>query len=176
MANTTKRNTKSRATQKTAHGFHGYRAQNGKRIENANQKGGPRKPPPSNSGSLRVMRLNVQRCLTLRHTELRTVLIKRGDHIVLAQETLLWKNREYSLSGYACYRYQYHLCFVRTLRLFQRISPSPPQGKYSMTSAPITCRPSLPSTFVHWRNVWTSTDGISAKQTGMCTATHSTIL
>ncbi|GFN96363.1 selectin protein [Plakobranchus ocellatus] len=48
-------------------------------------------------------------CLTLRHTELRTVLIKKGVHIVLAQETLLGKNREYSLPGYACYRCQCHL-------------------------------------------------------------------
>ncbi|GFN84231.1 hypothetical protein PoB_001073700 [Plakobranchus ocellatus] len=47
----------------------------------------------------RVMQLNIQGCLTLRHTELRTVLIKRGVHIVLAQETLLGKKREYSLPG-----------------------------------------------------------------------------
>ncbi|GFO00931.1 selectin protein,pol protein [Plakobranchus ocellatus] len=90
---------------KTAHGgFHSYRPRKGKGLHKANPKGGSWKPPTSNSGSLRVL----QGCLTLRHTELRTVLIKRGVHIVLAQETLLGKNREYSLPGYVCYRCQCH--------------------------------------------------------------------
>ncbi|GFO36148.1 selectin protein,pol protein [Plakobranchus ocellatus] len=109
MANKIKRKKKSRATQKTVPGFHGYRIRTATRTTNANRNGGSRKPPTSNSGSLRVMQINVQGCLTLRHTELRTVLIKRGVHIVLAQETLLGRNREYSLPGYVCYRCQCHL-------------------------------------------------------------------
>ncbi|GFN87884.1 hypothetical protein PoB_001439000 [Plakobranchus ocellatus] len=39
-----------------------------------NKLEGNRKPPSSNSRSLRVLHLNVKGCLTLRHTELRTVL------------------------------------------------------------------------------------------------------
>ncbi|GFO44644.1 RNA-directed DNA polymerase from mobile element jockey-like [Plakobranchus ocellatus] len=109
MASTNIRKTKSCATQKTVPDFNGHRPRIAKRTRYAKRKGGYRKPPTSNFGSLRVMQINVQGCQTLRHTELRTILIKKGVHIVLAQETLLGRNKEYSLPGYVCYRCQCHL-------------------------------------------------------------------
>ncbi|GFO23833.1 hypothetical protein PoB_005033800 [Plakobranchus ocellatus] len=101
MAVKTRRNTKSRATQNTAPGF--SRLSTSEWIKDKhmrNPTGRHRKPPTSNSGSFKVLQLNIQGCLTLCHTELWTDLIQRDAHIVLLFE----KEREYSLPGYVCDR------------------------------------------------------------------------
>ncbi|GFO13160.1 RNA-directed DNA polymerase from mobile element jockey-like [Plakobranchus ocellatus] len=60
MASKIKGNTKSCATQKTVPDFYRYRPRIAKRTRYAKRKGGYRKPPTSNFGSLRVMQINVQ--------------------------------------------------------------------------------------------------------------------
>ncbi|GFO48556.1 RNA-directed DNA polymerase from mobile element jockey-like [Plakobranchus ocellatus] len=63
---------------------------------------------PQRTSSLNIMQINVQGCKTLRHTQVRKLLSKRDIHVVLAQETLLGKDKEYTLPGYEVFRCDCH--------------------------------------------------------------------
>ncbi|GFO41444.1 hypothetical protein PoB_006794900 [Plakobranchus ocellatus] len=43
--------------------------------------------------------MSLKECLTLRHANLRTVLVRRGDHIELTQQTFRGRDKRVLLSG-----------------------------------------------------------------------------
>ena len=52
---------------------------------------------------LKILQLNVQGGMTLRHAQMCTLLQEKGIHVILAQEVLLGSGKSYSLPGYQMY-------------------------------------------------------------------------
>ena len=49
---------------------------------------------------LKILQLNVQGGVTLRHAQMRKLLLERGIQVILAQEELLGRGKSYPLPGY----------------------------------------------------------------------------